>query len=75
MFNNQELGEIFDALADMYDVKIEYKKKDVKDMYFIGTYDKSDSLEKILKQIVLLNNLKLTKHNEVFRIEKPIIKK
>lgn len=75
MFNNQPLGEIFDVLADMYDVKIEYKKKDVKDMYFIGTYEKSDSLEKILSQIVLLNNLKLTKQNEVFRIERPITKK
>lgn len=75
MFNNQPLNEIFDALADMYDRKIVYQKKDVKEMYFIGTYDKSDSLEKILKQIALLNNLTLTKQNDTFKIEKKIVKK
>lgn len=75
MFNNQPLNEIFDALAEMYDRKIVYRKKDVKDMYFIGTYDKVDSLEKILKQIVLLNNLQLTKQNDTFKIEKKALKK
>jgi transmembrane sensor len=75
MFNNQSLSEVFDALADMYDAKIVYARKDIKNMYFIGTYDKADSLEKILKQIALLNNLKLTKQNDTFRIEKQTIKK
>jgi hypothetical protein len=75
MFNNQSLPEIFDALAEMYDERIVYAKKDVKNMYFIGTYDKSDSLEKILKQITLLNNLRLTKQNDTFRIERQIAKK
>jgi ferric-dicitrate binding protein FerR (iron transport regulator) len=70
MFNNQALSEIFDALADMYHVKIVYAKKDVKDMYFIGTYDKSDSLDKILNQIDLLNDLKVSRHNDTFKIEK-----
>jgi ferric-dicitrate binding protein FerR (iron transport regulator) len=75
MFNNQPLNEIFDALAEMYDRKIVYAKKDIKDMYFIGTYDKSDSLGKILKQIALLNNLTVTKQNDTFKIEKKIVKK
>jgi ferric-dicitrate binding protein FerR (iron transport regulator) len=75
MFNNQSLSEIFDALAEMYDTKIEYSKQDVKNMYFIGTYDKSDSLEKILNQIALLNNLKVTKLNDAFKIEKQISKR
>jgi len=74
MFNNQPLNEIFDALSEMYDTKIVYIKKDVNDMYFIGTYDKSDSLEKILKQIAWLNNLKLTKQNDTFRLERKIVK-
>ena len=75
MFNNQPLNEIFDALAEMYDRKIVYQKKDVKDMYFIGTYEKADSLEKILKQIALLNNLAVTKQNDTFKIEKKTVKK
>ena len=70
MFNNQSLNEIFDALAEMYDRKIAYTKNDVKNMYFIGTYDKSDSLDKILRQIALLNNLTVTKQNDTFKIEK-----
>lgn len=75
MFNNQSLSGVFDALAEMYDVKILYAKKDVKNMYFIGTYDKSDSLEKILTQIALLNNLKVTRSKEAFTIEKQSAKK
>jgi ferric-dicitrate binding protein FerR (iron transport regulator) len=74
MFNNQPLSEIFDALSEMYDARIVYAKKDVKNKYFIGTYDKSDSLEKILKQIALLNNLRVTKQNDTFRIEQQKIK-
>jgi transmembrane sensor len=75
MFNNQALSEIFDALAEMYDAKILYSKKDVKDMYFIGTYDKSDSLDKILKQIALLNDLKVTQQNGTYKIEKNKLQK
>jgi transmembrane sensor len=75
MFNNQALSEIFDALGEMYHVKIVYAKKDVKDMYFIGTYDRSDSLNKILNQIALLNHLKVTRSKDTFKIEKHIPKK
>jgi transmembrane sensor len=70
MFNNQPLYEIFDALEDMYDTKIIYSKKDVRNMYFIGTFDKSESLETILKQIATLNNLTITRENKTYRIKK-----
>ena len=75
MFNNQSLSEIFDALAVMYDVKIVYSKEDVKDKYFIGTYDKSDSLETILNQIALLNKLQITKLDNGYKIQKKRSKK
>ena len=75
MFNNQPLSEIFDALAVMYDVKIEYVKEDVKEKYFIGTYDKSDSLETILNQIALLNKLQVTKSDNGYKIQKARSKK
>ncbi|HTE28201.1 FecR family protein [Flavitalea sp.] len=65
MFNNQPLSDVFDQLANMYNARITYSKDDVSRMYFIGTFNKSDSLEKVLKQIIKINNLKLTKqHNE-----------
>jgi transmembrane sensor len=75
MFNNQSLSEVFDALSAMYDVKIVYSKKDINNKYFIGTYDKSDSLENILKTIALLNKLQVSKLSDGYKIEKILLKK
>lgn len=70
MFNNQPLGQVFDQLADMYNVEIQYSKKDISRMYFIGTFDKSDSLASVLKQITDLNKLKLIQESKKFIIRK-----
>jgi transmembrane sensor len=70
MFNNQSLAKVFDQLEDMYNVKITYSKKDVARLYFIGTFNKSDSLENVLHQIAVLNNLKVLKVNNTFVIRK-----
>lgn len=70
MFNNQPLSDVFDQLADMYNVEIHYSKKDIAKMYFIGTFAKTDSLESVLKQITQLNKLKLTRENNKYSIKK-----
>lgn len=70
MFNNQPLNEVFDALEEMYDRKIFYSKKDVDKISFIGTFDKSDSLESILKKIAFINDLQVSKDSNSFRIKK-----
>lgn len=70
MFNNQSLSSVFDQLSEMYSTKIEYKKSDVQNLYFIGKFDKSDSLELILKQIGTLNNLNVTRTGNAFSISK-----
>lgn len=70
MFNNQSLDEIFHALEFMYDAKIVFEKKDVDQLYFVGTFSKSDSVENILSQIALLNKLTVTKKNNTYTIEK-----
>lgn len=70
MFNNQSLGHVFDQLQNMYKTEIIYNKEDVAKLYFIGTFSKTDSLEGVLRQILLLNNLKLTKENNRFIITK-----
>ena len=59
MFNNQSLGSTFDALAEMYGVTITYSKTDLNKLYFIGSFEKSDSLDFILKQIASINNLEI----------------
>jgi len=70
MFNNQSLPEIFHALELMYDVRIDYQKKDVEQRYFIGTFNKSDSVENILQQIAVLNKLTVTRKDKAFSISR-----
>ncbi|MDB5232405.1 MAG: anti-sigma factor [Chitinophagaceae bacterium] len=70
MFNNQALPMVLEQLKEMYQVDIVYAKKDVRNMYFIGKFNKSDSVEAILKQISALNNLKVTRVDNKFFIKK-----
>jgi transmembrane sensor len=70
MFNNQSLGQVFEELEKMYDVKIVYSKKEIADKYFIGKFEKSDPIETVLKQIAGVNNLKVTKKADQFIISK-----
>lgn len=68
MFNNQSLVQVFDQLEEMYNADIQYSKRDVRNMYFIGKFDKSDSFDNILSQVASLNNLKLIKTKDRFII-------
>ncbi|HEY6900126.1 MAG TPA: FecR domain-containing protein [Puia sp.] len=70
MFNNQSLIQVFNQLQSMYNVEIVYSKKDVQRLYFIGRFNKSDSLEMILKQIATLNSLTVTKDHDKYIITK-----
>ena len=70
MFNNQSLDKVFQELENIYEIKIEYSKRDVKARYFIGKFDRNDSLETVLKQIALLNNLKVTRSGDKFIVKK-----
>lgn len=70
MFNNQSLAEVFDLLTKMYHVQIDYDKKDVQRMYFTSLYNSSASLENILKEIALLNDLTVTKKGDAYIITK-----
>jgi hypothetical protein len=57
MFNNQGLADVFDQLAIIYNVEIQYTNSDLHNKYFIGKLDRHDSLNKIMKDIALLNHL------------------
>lgn len=70
MFNNQPLQEVFDQLQAMYSVEIEYSRKDIANMYFIGRFEKTDSLEKMLEKIALANSLKMTKAGKKYIMHK-----
>ena len=70
MFNNQDLGAVFDQLSAIYNVNIQYSEKDVRFIYLIGKLDKKDSLDEILNDIALLNHLSVTHRNGGYVIQK-----
>lgn len=70
MFNNQQLGQVLDQFAALYNVKIIYDEKDVRNIYFTGQYNRLEPLETILKRISTLNNLTITKKDNTFIISK-----
>ncbi len=70
MFNNQSLGQVFDQLAFTYNTKIIYNKKDVQNKYFVGRFNKTDSLDIILNYITIVNKLKVAKKENAYYIIK-----
>jgi ferric-dicitrate binding protein FerR (iron transport regulator) len=70
MFNNQPLSQVLNQLKEMYKAEIIYNKKEIQKLYFIGQFNKTDSLEMILDQITKANDLKLSKSNNTFIISK-----
>jgi len=70
MFNNQSLEQVLTSLSALYNVKIVYNKRDIEKIYFTGKYDKTDSLETILKRIAAVNELKVTRKDSAFIITK-----
>jgi ferric-dicitrate binding protein FerR (iron transport regulator) len=70
MFNNQPLAQVFKQLEEVYNIHIEYNDKDFEGVYFIGKFDKNDSVENVLENIVLLENLKLVRKGNTYIIEK-----
>jgi ferric-dicitrate binding protein FerR (iron transport regulator) len=70
MFNNQPLAKVLDDLAALYNTKIVYNKTDVENLYFIGKYNSTDSVEMILRRIASLNNLTLTTENDAYILSK-----
>ncbi len=73
MFNNQSLADVFDQLSVIYNVKIEYPRKEIRKIYFIGKLEKKDSLSDILEDIALLNHLSVANRDGgyIIQVRKP----
>lgn len=69
-FDNQSLPDVLNQLEEIYGVRIEYKRKEIQNMYFIGKFEKGDSLQNILETIAILNRLHLRKEADKFIIAK-----
>ena len=63
MFNNQTLADVFEQLSVIYNVQIQYSKRDISKLYFIGKLEKRDSLHKIIQDIATLNHLTVKNEN------------
>ena len=70
MFDNQRLADVFDQLAILYNVEIQYSSVELHNKYFIGRLDRKDSLYKIIRDIALLNHLSVTEQSGCIIIRK-----
>ncbi|RQO71042.1 hypothetical protein DBR40_17550 [Pedobacter sp. KBW01] len=64
VFDKVNLSDVFDQLASTYNVHIQYANDDFEKMYYIGSFDQSDSIQHILENIVKVNGLKLIRPND-----------
>lgn len=69
-FNGTKLSEVFDQLSAYYDAPIYYYPADVKNRYFTGRMEKTDSLADILRDIALLNHLIISRTNNTFTLKR-----
>lgn len=70
MFENQELSQVLDQLAAIYNVPVHYNPADLKGMNFIGKIDRTDSLKNVLNDIALLNHLIVVNNGKNYTIKK-----
>ncbi|HJT74841.1 MAG TPA: FecR domain-containing protein [Chitinophaga sp.] len=69
-FDDQPMAQVLDQLSNYYGIAIYYYPSDVMEIYFDGKFEKTDSLEKILTDLTLPNNLKLIRNDSGFIIKK-----
>ncbi|RXK83639.1 FecR family protein [Filimonas effusa] len=60
-FTSQQLDDVFSTLEVLYGVDISYRRDLVQNMFFIGRFEPTDSIEYILNAIALLNDLHVKK--------------
>lgn len=64
VFDKVSLADVFDRLASTYNVHIQYANGDFEKVYYIGSFDQTDSIQHILENIVKVNGLKLLQPNQ-----------
>jgi transmembrane sensor len=69
-FSSQPVTSVLDQLSNYYGVGIYYYPADVQHLSFEGKFEKTDSLETILTDITLPNNLRFVKEKDGYIIMK-----
>lgn len=60
-FEKESLPNVFEQLAALYNVKIDYYEALLEHKYFIGKFERKETIDNILKTIANLNNLRVEK--------------
>ncbi len=71
-FKNQPLEKVLEQLSVYYGVAIYYRPSDIEHIYVEGTFLKTDSLEKILTDIILPNQLTIIRDKDNLIIKKAL---
>jgi len=61
VMNNISMPSALDMLAEKFNVQIEYSPADVKDINIIATVNPKQSIEQVLRDIAIMNNLRIEK--------------
>lgn len=69
-FDISPLSDVFDQLSNYYQIDIYYYPSDIQNKYFSGRMHKTDSLETILNDIAVLNQLIIEKKEDQYIIRK-----
>lgn len=70
MFENQGLAQVLDQLSIIWNVPIHYNPDDLKGLNFIGKIERTDTLANVLKDIALLNNLRVVNNGKNYQVKK-----
>lgn len=70
LFNNKPLAAVLQQLQQRYNTTIQYKDKEIADIYFSGKVVKTDSLQMVLRIIAQMNALQLNQQNGQFQLSK-----
>jgi transmembrane sensor len=69
-FDRQPIGLVFQQLERAYNINLTYSPEGLKDNFFTGSFNRTDSLERILRIIAQTNNLDIRKSNSGYKIVK-----
>lgn len=69
-FEREPLKNVFDQLEKAYHIDLKYPEDGFKDYYFTGNFNKTDSLERVLRIIAQTNELEVMKTTSSYQIIK-----
>lgn len=64
VFRKEPLARVFKKIGDLYNVSLVFNREDMQDLYFTGTFLKSDDLNIVLSSICNVNDLHLEKRQD-----------